>query len=180
MVEESGCLTRCCCGTNRTFEMKVLDYRNVEIMRFIRPFRCTSCFCFCCLQEMEIQAPPGSTIAYARQDCSLCYPVFSIYNQSGQRVLGVQGPLCTQSIPGCCDVKFQVCASNGVPIGVICKQWSGVLKEMFTDTDNFGVSFPMDLDVHMKAALMGCTLLIDFMFFETAPGSKQDMPGMLD
>ena len=32
-------------------------------------------------------------------------------------------------------------------IGKITKQWSGIGKEIFTDSDNFGVNFPIDLDV---------------------------------
>lgn len=45
-------------------------------------------------------------------------------------------------------------------VGRISKQWSGFLKEAFTDTDNFGVSFPMDLDVKMKAVMLGACFLI--------------------
>ena len=37
---------------------------------------------------------------------------------------------------------------------------------MFTDAQNFGVTFPIDLDVKMKATLLGATFLIDFMYFE--------------
>ncbi|CAN7940344.1 unnamed protein product, partial [Ixodes pacificus] len=68
----------------------------------------------------------------------------------------------------------------GNEIGVITKQWSGLVKEYFTDADNFGVSFPLDMDVHCKAALMACTMLIDYMFFESTSSSKDDVPGMLD
>ena len=46
------------------------------------------------------------------------------------------------------------------PIGRISKQWSGLIKEAFTDSDNFGIQFPMDLDVKMKAVLMGACILI--------------------
>lgn len=49
---------------------------------------------------------------------------------------------------------------TGKPIGQIRKQWSGLLKEVFTDTDNFGIQFPMDMDVKMKAVLMGACFLI--------------------
>ena len=30
---------------------------------------------------------------------------------------------------------------------MITKQWTGILKEAFTDADNFGINFPLDLDV---------------------------------
>ena len=40
------------------------------------------------------------------------------------------------------------------------KQWSGLLKEAFTDADNFGVTFPMDLDVKCKLTLLAAVFLI--------------------
>lgn len=45
-------------------------------------------------------------------------------------------------------------------IGKISKQWSGLLREAFTDTDNFGIKFPMDLDVRMKAVMIAACFLI--------------------
>ena len=60
------------------------------------------------------------------------------------------------------------------------KQWSGLLREAFTDSDIFGISFPMDLDVRMKAVLLAACFLIDFMYFEKTQNSEADRPGMLD
>ena len=50
--------------------------------------------------------------------------------------------------------------NDGRTIGKITKQWSGIVKEALTDTDNFGVQFPMDLDVKIKACLLGALFLI--------------------
>ena len=56
----------------------------------------------------------------------------------------IEGPVCTYSI--CGDVEFQVLSPDGsTEVGKISKQWSGLLREAFTDADNFGISFPMDL-----------------------------------
>ena len=56
---------------------------------------------------------------------------------------------------------FQVYSKDGeTPVGQIRKQWSGIIKEYFTDTDNFGITFPMDLDVNVKATLIGACFLI--------------------
>ena len=38
-------------------------------------------------------------------------------------------------------------------VGKITKQWSGFGREMFTDSDNFGVTFPIDLDVKVTSVL---------------------------
>lgn len=91
---------------------------------------------------------------------------------------------------------------NGDEVGKISKQWSGLAREMFTDADFFGISFPMDLDVRMKAVMLGACFLIvrkfekgkflpvwwmfngfaiffqDAMFFEKAQNQEQDRPGM--
>lgn len=45
-------------------------------------------------------------------------------------------------------------------VGRISKQWSGLLREAFTDADHFEISFPVDLDVKIKAALFGACFLI--------------------
>lgn len=49
---------------------------------------------------------------------------------------------------------------NGDEVGKISKQWSGLMREMFTDADFFGINFPMDLDVRMKAVMLGACFLI--------------------
>lgn len=45
-------------------------------------------------------------------------------------------------------------------IGRISKQWTGLDTEMFTDADHFGVQFPMDLDVKIKAVVLAACFLI--------------------
>lgn len=55
---------------------------------------------------------------------------------------------------------FKIFAMNGTQIGKITKQWSGILREAFTDADHFGITFPIDLDVSMKAVLLGALFLI--------------------
>jgi hypothetical protein len=45
-------------------------------------------------------------------------------------------------------------------VGKISKQWSGLLREAFTDADYFGITFPMDLDVKMKGVMIGACFLI--------------------
>ncbi len=48
-------------------------------------------------------------------------------------------------------------------VGKISKQWSGFARELFTDSDYFGISFPLDLDVRMKAVMIGaCFLIVSF------------------
>ena len=64
---DTDCCTRQCCGPGRPFEMKVFDNMQREVMHLSRPLRCQCCCCPCCLQEMEIQSPPGTIIGYVEQ-----------------------------------------------------------------------------------------------------------------
>ena len=58
-------------------------------------------------------------------------------------------------------IIIQVYSADGeTPVGQIRKQWSGLVKEYFTDADNFGITFPMDLDVNIKATLIAACFLI--------------------
>lgn len=46
-------------------------------------------------------------------------------------------------------------------IGKISKYWSGFVNGVFTNADNFGIHVPADLDVTVKAAMIGaCFLLV--------------------
>jgi hypothetical protein len=55
---------------------------------------------------------------------------------------------------------------NGRELGMIQKKWSGLLKEGFSDADNFGVTFPRDWPVEKKTLALGAVFLIDFVHFE--------------
>ncbi|XP_077100271.1 phospholipid scramblase 1 isoform X2 [Siphateles boraxobius] len=117
------------------------------------------------LTQMEIQAPPGNTVGYVLQQWHPFLPKFTIQNEHREPVLKLQGPFCGWScLP---DVDFEILTMDEVGIGKISKQWTGLLREAFTDSDNFGIQFPMDLDVRMKAVMIGACFLIDFMFFES-------------
>ncbi|KAM7377322.1 hypothetical protein PAMA_013898 [Pampus argenteus] len=170
--EEIDCCNRNCYGLLRSFDMTFKDDAGREVIRLIRPLRCVSCWCPCCLQEMEVQAPPGTTIGYVKQDWHPCLPQFSIQGANKETLMKLDGPCFACN---CCgDVNFELKGKDGgKPIGRISKQWSGLLKEVFTDTDNFGIQFPLDLDVKMKAVLMGACFLIDFMFFEKVGEANQ-------
>ncbi|KAK2587871.1 hypothetical protein KPH14_003968 [Odynerus spinipes] len=162
VAEQSGCCSRMCCGSYRSCDFKVIDGVGREILNMSRPLRCDSCLFPCCLQELEVYSG-GVLLGSVVQDWSLCRPWFSIRNASGDTVLTIKGPL----LRFCVEVNFKVKSADGQHrVGMIAKQWSGLTREFFTDSDNFGISFPVDLDVKIKAVLLGACLLIDFMYFE--------------
>ncbi|KAJ6669370.1 hypothetical protein lerEdw1_008179 [Lerista edwardsae] len=171
-TEVNDCLTLNCCGTIRPFTIKIYDNMGQQVIELMRPLRCDGCCCPCCLQELEVYAPPGIPVGFVKQIWHPCLPKFVVQNEARQDVLLINGPCVVCS---CCgDVNFDVLSLDEQHVvGRIAKHWSGFVKELFTDVDNFGVQFPMDLDVKMKAVMLGACFLIDFMYFETT-GSTAD------
>jgi len=166
--EDTDCCTRQCCGPGRPFEMNILNNQMQEVLHLVRPLRCQACCFPCCLQELEVHSPPGTIIGTVEQEWSIFYPKFVIKDERGEPILRINGPFC--GCECCSDVDFILTSvATEQEVGKISKQWSGLGKEIFTDADNFGINFPIDLDVKVKATLLGATFLIDFMYFE-----KQD------
>jgi len=176
-VEDTECCTRIVCGPKRPFDMIIKDNADREVLHLQRPMRCDSCCFPCCLQSLEVSSPPGTTIGFVDQRWSCIKPKFDIKDGDGNVALTIIGPWCTYSCAG--DVEFKIMTPDeSVEVGRISKQWSGLLKEAFTDMDNFGITFPMDLDVRCKATLIGAAFLIDYMFFEKKANSEGDGIGM--
>lgn len=178
--ETTECCTLICCGVNRPFDMKIRDMADRTIIHLHRPLRCTSCCFPCCLQILEVSSPPGTPIGTVEQEWSCCVPLYRVKDADGSTVFKIEGPICTYSCFGS-DVEFKVLSADGITqVGKISKQWSGLLKEAFTDADIFGINFPMDLDVRMKGVLLGACMLIDFNFFEQSGNQERDRIGMWD
>ena len=166
-AEVSECCERQWCGPNRSFKMSIIDNAGREVMCMQRPLRCGyGCCCESWRPYMEVEAPPGNVIGYVKAEgCAFAWPKFLIMDANMQPVLRIHTPCCGV---GCCQCspQYPVRSLDGQDVGQIQKQWSGLTKEFFTDADNFGISFPMDLDVKVKATMLGALFLIDFLFFE--------------
>jgi len=176
--EDTDCCMRIVCGPIRPFDMIIKDNADREVMHLNRPYRCQSCCFPCCLQTLEISSPPGQTIGYVNQLWTCIKPKFEVTDGDGNRALVIVGPWCTYSCAG--DVEFKIMTPDeNVEVGRISKKWSGLLKEAFTDTDNFGITFPMDLDVRAKATLIWSGLPYRLHFFEKKANKENDGAGML-
>ncbi|XP_067946927.1 phospholipid scramblase 2-like [Watersipora subatra] len=172
-AEESETCHRQCCGPQRGFVMHITDNMGQEVMKVNREFKCCAgCnWCAsadCCAMVVTVEAPVGNIIGSVRQAQSCLAPKYQILDASDNVVFIIEGPVCICQGPCCTqDVSFKVYSPDMQhEVGKISKQWSGFVREYFTAADNFGITFPMDLDVKMKANMVGALFLIDFMYFE--------------
>uniref|UniRef100_A0A2K6FRD0 Phospholipid scramblase n=1 Tax=Propithecus coquereli TaxID=379532 RepID=A0A2K6FRD0_PROCO len=125
-AEDTNFCNRNCCGPSRSFTLNVSDNMGREVITLERPLRCSSCCCPCCLQELEIQVPPGVPVGYVTQIWHPYLPKFTIQNEKREDLLKITGPcvVCTCTA----DIDFK--------------------------------QFPRDLDIKMKAVMLGACFLI--------------------
>ena len=151
-AEEGGSiLLRVLLQALRPFTLVVLSKNDDIILRVNRPFR----FIF---HEAKIVDSRGDLLGILKKRFSILRREYSVLDSTGEEIYQLVGPLLK---PWTFFIK-----NNDEEYGKITKKWSGFLKEAFTDADNFGVIFPVDWDVKLKALFLGAVFLIDFVHFE--------------
>uniref|UniRef100_A0A674K247 Phospholipid scramblase n=1 Tax=Terrapene triunguis TaxID=2587831 RepID=A0A674K247_9SAUR len=166
-MEENGCFDRNFCSPIRSFTIRITDNTGREVITVNRPLRCNSCWFPCYMQEVKVQSPPGTIVGYVVQNWDPLLPKFTILNESKEDVLKIIGPYATCSCFG--DVDFEVKTLNEMStIGKISKYWSGFVNNVFTNAANFGIQVPVDLDVKIKAIMIGACFLIVTTHFYSA------------
>lgn len=74
-----------------------------------------------CDRQMEVQAPPGTTIGYVKQDWHPFLPRFSIQGANRETVMKLEGPCFACN---CCgDVNFEVRSLFVVLVGEAQLLW---------------------------------------------------------
>ncbi|XDV26841.1 hypothetical protein PO909_030470 [Leuciscus waleckii] len=159
VIEENDCCNRTYCAASRSFTMNVFNDSNQEIIRLVRPFVCN-----CCGHELEVQSPPGVAIGLVRQNWHVCLPRFTVENERGEPAFKIAGPCvpCTC----CADANFELVSLNEAAID----RSFGKIFKPFTGCEpagaDFVLRFPRNLEVKMKATLLGACILIDCLYYE--------------
>jgi len=176
--EDSSCCFRQCCESLRGFTMNLTDRQGKVAIVIDRPLKCDNCLlCPCMTQTMTVECPPGVLAGHVEQSLSILKPTYIIKDAADEDVFVVEGPTslcsCFKSFCHCCagrDIIFRIVElKTDRQVGSISKKWNGVLKEVLTKADRFSIDFPPDIDIGMKATLLGMTFLIDYLHFEADP-----------
>jgi uncharacterized protein YxjI len=138
----------------RPFTSHVEDLASggTHLLTLRRPFR----FIF---HRLEVSDAQGNRIGAIQRKWTWFRRKYIVEGPDGQPVATLFGPFFR-------PWTFQVLLPDGKQIGLIQKKWSGLLKEMFTEADNFWVAFDAVEDPAMRALLFSATVLIDVVHFE--------------
>lgn len=154
-AEEGGglgtMLLRNLLGQCRACRVHLYDPEGKQLGVGVKPFR----FYF---HRMEIEEGDQKIGAVQRR-FSILHRKFVLEDADGKEILEITSPFLR-------IWTFKV-HMDDVEVARISKKWGGVLKEMFTDADAFGIEFlRKDLPLTIKKLLIGAVFLIDFTCFE--------------
>ncbi|XP_051729833.1 phospholipid scramblase 2-like isoform X2 [Ctenopharyngodon idella] len=156
ILEDNNCCNRTFCAAARSFKMSVFNYSNQEIIRLVRPFVCN-----CWGHKLEVQSPPDVTIGYVRQNFNIFLPKLTVENERGEPAFKIAGPCVASTC--CMNQSFQLVSLNeAVTDSKIFKPFCGCCPKAGVD---FVVRFPSNLEVKMKATLLGACILIDCLYY---------------
>jgi uncharacterized protein YxjI len=151
-VEEGGSvLFRWFLRALRPFEINVRRLDHQLVIRVVRPFR----FFF---HELNVYGAGGNLMGTIKREFALLRRIYSVFDPNGAQIFQLFGPIFH---PWTFEIR-----DDSKAYGQITKKWSGILKESFSDADNFGVTFPSDWSNEQKALFLGAVFLIDFVHFE--------------
>lgn len=158
-AEEAGgvgkALTRNLFGASRACRLHIYDAQGERVAEANKPFR----FFF---QAMDL-TEGGRLIGRAERKFRLLGRRFVVEDEAGREVFEILGPALR-------IWTFKV-MRDGREVARISKKWSGILKESFSDADNFGVEFADEsLSADERKLLVMSTFLIDFACFENNNG----------
>lgn len=142
-------LARMFMGHWRTFDILFFDPNRQQVLRAHHPFRFF-------MQRLEVFDATGRFLGALQQRFSL-FRRFDVENESGQVVLEMKAPLL--------KVWTFPFFRGEAEVGRIEKKWSGLLKEAFTDADNFKVTFGT-LTGTERWLLLAAALFVDLQYFE--------------
>ena len=158
-AEESGgfaaTIGRQFLGKMRKLTLHIMDKDGHEVGRGEKPFRWF-------FHELEM-FDGGKNIGSIRRRFAILNRLFTVSDASGRELFTIKSPLFK-------IWTFKVLKDDR-EVSVIRKKFSGLLKEAFTDADNFGIEFSDEnMNTDSRKLLLGATFLIDFCCFENNNG----------
>jgi len=158
-VEEQGSgfgslLKRLFLRNLRPFTSHVDDLSGQQQLLVLRrPFR----FIF---HRLEVRDAAGNLLGAIQRKWTWFRRKYVVEGPNGQHVATLFGPFFR---PWTFKIRP---ADSDQELGLIQKKWSGLLKEAFTDADNFWIDYEAVTDPLLRAVLFAATVLIDIVHFE--------------
>ena len=139
--------------SHRPFVIHVTDASGKVILEFSRPF-------FFLFSDITVRIPNGPVLGSAHRRFGIINKKYDLRDANGAKFAELKsGRLRLWT--------FAIRDKEGNEVARISKKWSGLLKEYFTDTDNFMVEFGnKNWTPQQRAVIFATSISVDFDFFE--------------
>jgi uncharacterized protein YxjI len=144
-------ITRSFLKSKRPFTMRLVDPAGAVVLQLERPW--TWFF-----SEIHVSDGQGQRLGMIDQRFAFFARRFAVLDPSGHELAELHGPFFR-------PWTFRVMQGDA-EVGRITKQWSGLLREAFTNADTFGVELGPSMDPRLRSLVLAATFLIDFLYFE--------------
>ena len=141
-------------GAHRPFTAHVEDLVGQgKVLELKRPFR----FVF---HRLEVFDSEGALIGAIQRKWTWIRRKFVVEGPTGEEIAVLYGPFWR---PWTFEIRMP---NSEEEVGLVQKKWSGLMKEAFTQADNFWVELGRIEDPNLRALLFSATVLIDVVHFE--------------
>lgn len=141
----------------RTFTINIYSHERELMYKAKFPFRWF-------FKTLILEERHGKTIGRLEQRFAFFYKKFDVFDPYGVLIAEIKSPIFKMW-----TFEFK---DHGKKLGTVQKKWSGALTELFTDKDNFIVSYAQpDLTFETKAMMLATCLMVDIVYFENNQGS---------
>lgn len=137
--------------SHRSMAVKVWDKNGVEFLTLKRPF-------FFFFSDLYVIDEAGKTIGQVRRRFAIIYKKYDLLTNKGHVFGRVKAPIWRLW-------TFPIFDKRDREVGVVTKKWGGLLKEVFTDSDKFGIRLPQ-WEYEQRVIALACAISIDMDFFD--------------
>ncbi len=155
-VEEGRRSSRLLLGGLRPITLWLTGAHEEPYLRLHSPFRML-------FQNILVYDPNGRLVGRVVRNFSFLHPHFTVYDAHSTEIFQIRRNVF--------EIWTYRVMRREREVAVIRKQWAGTGREMFTDADNFRLSFGSISRLPHKQALLAAVFLIDKNFFENNNGS---------
>jgi uncharacterized protein YxjI len=146
-----GFLLRYLLGHWRSFSLSFFDANRQPLWRAEHPFRWF-------FQRLEVFGAAGEKVGAVQQRFGIFRKVFDLEDATGRVLFRMES--------GFFQFWTFPIQRSGREVARVEKKWSGLLKEMFLDADNFRIQFGAELSESERLLVLAAGIFVDLQYFE--------------
>jgi uncharacterized protein YxjI len=154
-AEESSGWTRFFLGSMRPYTLVIQTREKKPVLRMHAPFRFIH-------REISVMEANDKLLGTVRKRFTFLHTRYDVFDTNGRAIFEIAR--------GFVKAWTFTIRRDGRDVAVIAKRWSGLGREMFTDSDRFQLQFPEITDPAERKILLGALFLFDFTHFEESGG----------